>query len=302
MNISSSPFMLNIFKSKPHCLLLQYQNNPMNFLKPTPILAFEKLQKIYPFKYCIVLLFICVVAMQSVGAAPKPPVLNSSNAAWWKINNKPTPKQGWDTFASNVKNYHPYIKQAVDQRGSLIFLINLRVNKKGRVDFAEIWDSNVEDSLLLDTIIQAVKYNGFTPLLNKKGKRLNETALVLMEIPGNAIQLETQAQDTTLPNKSIVSARFLGGDNAFHDYVSSEFKYPTRCLENGTNGYVRVRFMVNRNGRVTNCRIKETSNGCPEFAIEAVRIMKACPKWIPAKYNGQNISAWFEIPISLAVR
>jgi hypothetical protein len=33
--------------------------------------------------------------------------------------------------------------------------------------------------------------------------------------------------------------------------------------------------MVNRNGLVTHCRIKESSSKCPEFSVEAIRILAA---------------------------
>lgn len=231
----------------------------------------------------------------------KPPVLLAKNSAWWQIKNKPKPKQGWDTFTTNIKKYHPYIQETVNNNGSIVLLINMRVNKKGRVDFAEIWDSNTSDSLLHDTIIQAIKYNSFSPYYSSKGKRLNENTLVLMEISATEEQLQTNPQDTTLPNKSITPSRFLGGEKAFIEYVFDQFNYPKRCQENGISGYVRIRFMVNRNGIVTQCRIKESSSKCPEFSIEAIRVMRECPKWIPAKHNGKNISAWFELPLSLNV-
>lgn len=238
----------------------------------------------------------------SANTQAKPPILLNKHSAWWKTQNKPTPKQGWDTFTTNIKKYHPYIHQQVQETGSIMFLVNMRVNKKGRVDFAEIWDSNTTDSLLKDTILQAIKYNSFTPYLSTKGKRINENTLVLMEIPADPQDLVMQPQDTTQPNKAITPSRFLGGDEAFREYIIDQFVYPARCVNASISGYVLVRFMVNRNGLVTHCRIKESSSKCPEFSVEAIRILKACPKWIPAKFEGKNIAAWFEVPISLSVQ
>ena len=233
--------------------------------------------------------------------SPKPPVLLKQHANWWVQSRRPQPVHGWDTFTQNIKKIHPNIQQAVDEKGTLILLIHMRVNKKGRVDFAEVWDGNNQDSSLQATVIEAIQYNTFTPFVSAKGKRIKESALVLMEIPATEQQLISNAQDTTIPNKSINSARFLGGENAFSEYIADQFVYPKRCMDESISGYVRLRFMVNRNGIVTNCRIKEGSKGCPEFGIEAIRVLKACPKWIPATHNGKNISAWFEVPISLSV-
>jgi TonB family protein len=241
-------------------------------------------------------------AAKATTLAPKPPVLLKQNAQWWNQSTRPHPVQGWDTFTQSIKNYHPNIKQAVNDKGTLIFLIHMRVNKKGRVDFAEVWDANTQDSGLKSTLIEAIQYNTFTPFLKMNGKRDKNSTLVLMEIPTDSQQLLTQAQDTTIPNKAIIPARFLGGENAFNEYIANQFEYPSRCVDASISGYVRMRFMVDRNGVVTNCRIKEYSKACPEFGIEAIRVLKNCPKWIPATHNGKNISAWFEVPIALSIR
>ena len=263
-----------------------------------PLISFNPIKINIPSWFALLLLF--CLAPATIQA--KPPILLSKNSHWWETQTKPKPHQGWDTFTTQIKKIHPYIKQYVDEHGSVVCLINMRVTKKGRVDFAEMWDCNSIDSLLKDTLIQAIKYNGFTPYKSIKGKTLIENTLVMMEIPADFNQLETQPQDTTLPNKSISPARFLGGDDAFNKYVASAFRYPERCLESNISGYVRMRFMVDRRGIVTQCRIKEGTRNCPEFGIEAARILRACPKWIPATYNGQNISAWFEVPIALSVK
>jgi hypothetical protein len=133
----------------------------------------------------------------------KPPVLLKQHANWWVQSRRPHPVQGWDTFTQNIKKIHPNIQQAVDEKGTLVFLIHMRVNKKGRVDFAEVWDGNTKDSSLKATLIEAIQYNTFTPFVSAKGKRIKESSLVLMEIPATAQQLMPNAQDTTIPNKSI---------------------------------------------------------------------------------------------------
>lgn len=254
--------------------------------------------------FCLVLALLTGITNQTLlgaDAAPKPPILLKKNSNWWVQSTRPHPVQGWDTFTQSIKKIHPNIQEAVDQKGSLVFLIHMRVNKKGRADFAEVWDGNTEDSGIRATIVEAIKYNSFTPYVTANGKRNKESTLVLMEIPADSLQLLPSPVDTTFPNRAITPARFLGGENAFKEYISAEFNYPSRCLNESINGYVRIRFNVDRRGIVVNCRIKEISKGCPEFGIEAIRVLKACPKWVPATYNGKNIAAWFEVPISLSV-
>jgi TonB family protein len=252
----------------------------------------------------ILALYFCAIAQPVVGSnhTSNPPVLLKKNANWWVQSRRPSPVQGWDSFAISLKAQSHNVQQAVNDKGTLIFLLHMTVDKKGRVGFAEVWDGNSNDTWVKLALINAVKTNKFTPYVNAKGKRINESTLVLMEIPGSKQQTTTQSQDTVIPNQAITPARFLGGQNAFSEFIVDQFVYPTRCIDESINGYVRVRFMVDRNGSVSNCRIKEGSKGCPEFGIEAIRVLKSCPKWIPATHNGKNISAWFEVPISLSVK
>jgi len=246
----------------------------------------------------------CFISSESFGAThtPNPPTLLKSNANWWVQSRRPHPLQGWDSLAYNLKAQSHNVQQAVDDKGTLIFLLHMSVDKKGKVSFAEVWDGNSNDTWVKLALINAIKSSTFTPYVNAKGKRLKESTLVLMEIPGSKQQNTTQPQDTVIPNQAITPARFLGGQNAFFEFVADQFIYPPRCVDELLNGYVRLRFMVDRDGTVSNCRIKESSNACPEFGLEAIRVLRSCPKWIPATHSGKNISAWFEVPISLSVR
>ena len=40
---------------------------------------------------------------------------------------------------------------------------------------------------------------------------------------------------------------------------------------------------------------------CPEFAAEALRVLRSSPKWIPGKANGQYVRSYRELPIRMSV-
>ena len=99
-----------------------------------------------------------------------------------------------------------------------------------------------------------------------------------------------------------IRAEFPGGEQAFRDYVKYEFIYPIRCQDEGINGSVNLRFIVDKTGRISNIQVLEETKSCPEFTQEAIRVLKASKRWIPAQVNGNFTTAWRELPIKLAVQ
>lgn len=98
-----------------------------------------------------------------------------------------------------------------------------------------------------------------------------------------------------------VEAAFPGGMVLFYDFVADHFEYPNRCLEEGISGKVRLRFVVDIRGNISNILTVDSTRSCPEFTAEAIRVLKMSPKWIPAQVNGKFVKSWREIPIVLQV-
>ena len=72
--------------------------------------------------------------------------------------------------------------------------------------------------------------------------------------------------------------------------------YPKIAQENGIQGRVIVRFMVNKDGSISNIQIVRSLD--PTCDKEAIRIIKSLPKFIPAKQNGVNVAVWYTLPIT----
>jgi TonB family protein len=98
-----------------------------------------------------------------------------------------------------------------------------------------------------------------------------------------------------------VKASFPGGEAAFREYVGSTFQYPVRCQDEGINGSVVLRFIVDQSGRVSKVSAIEETKSCPEFTDEAIRVLKKSPRWIPGQNKGRFVISWREIPIKLTI-
>lgn len=101
------------------------------------------------------------------------------------------------------------------------------------------------------------------------------------------------------PVKADVQAKFVGGDEAFIEYVRSNFQYPARCQDEGINGYVLLRFVVNTKGKVSDVKMMEETASCKEFTEEAIRVLKGSPDWIPGLVGGRFVKSYRVVPIRL---
>lgn len=90
-------------------------------------------------------------------------------------------------------------------------------------------------------------------------------------------------------------ADFPGGIAAFKEYLKKSIRYPQQAQRVYAQGKVYVQFLVNTDGSSTNFSvIKGIGFGLDE---EAVRVLKAVPKWNPAKHDGTQVKSRFTVPI-----
>jgi protein TonB len=87
-----------------------------------------------------------------------------------------------------------------------------------------------------------------------------------------------------------------GGMEAFYKYVGKNINYPAQARRMGVEGKVYVQFVVDKDGSLNEVQaIKGIGAGCDE---EAVRVVKAAPKWKPGKQRGRAVKVRMVIPIT----
>lgn len=93
---------------------------------------------------------------------------------------------------------------------------------------------------------------------------------------------------------------FPGGDAALMSWLSKNIKYPAIAEENGVQGRVIVRFVVGKDGSISQVQVVRSVD--PSLDKEAMRVVKAMPKWIPGKQNGQAVPVWFTLPVTFQLQ
>ena len=93
---------------------------------------------------------------------------------------------------------------------------------------------------------------------------------------------------------------FPGGTEAFYKYLSENIHYPEQAKAAGIQGRVVVGFVVMDDGSIVNVEVQRgIGGGCDE---EAVRVVKAMPKWQPAVYNGKPCNVHYSLPVSFKLQ
>ena len=93
---------------------------------------------------------------------------------------------------------------------------------------------------------------------------------------------------------------FNGGEAAMYKWLSENIVYPSAASEQGVQGRVVVEFVVGKDGSITNVRVLRPRH--PALDKEAVRVVKAMPKWIPGRNNGQPVKVTYTLPVTFKLQ
>ena len=99
----------------------------------------------------------------------------------------------------------------------------------------------------------------------------------------------------TIMDKCEVMPEFPGGTESLMKYLRDNIKYPQKALEEGLSGRVIALFVVDRDGGIDNIEILKSTNQI--FENEAIRVIKAMPKWKPGKDKGKTVRCRYVLPI-----
>ena len=93
------------------------------------------------------------------------------------------------------------------------------------------------------------------------------------------------------------------GIAGFYKYISQNIHYPDSARNNGISGKVFTKFVIERDGSMSNVQVLKGVPACPECDAEAVRVLESYPgKWIPGKQNGRTVRTYFNLPLTFKIQ
>lgn len=113
----------------------------------------------------------------------------------------------------------------------------------------------------------------------------------------------TTQVSTEAPNKvsEIVeeTPKYPGGEMEILRSLAQNLEYPVKAQEQGIQGRVIVKFVVEKDGSIGETKIgKSLSPECDKAAIDAVKKLK---RFTPGKQNGEPVRVWYRIPVNFRI-
>ena len=112
---------------------------------------------------------------------------------------------------------------------------------------------------------------------------------------------KVEVEETEKPQEEVIfqvveeMPQFLGGLGEAMKFLAKNIKYPVEAQQAKIEGRVIVRFVVGRDGSVSNVEVVRGVS--PELDAEAVRVVSLMPKWIPGKQRGKAVAVKYTMPI-----
>lgn len=88
---------------------------------------------------------------------------------------------------------------------------------------------------------------------------------------------------------------FPGGMGECLKFLMKNAKYPTISQENGVQGKVSVKFVIEKDGSIADPVVVRGVD--PYLDKEALRVVKSMPKWEPGKQRGKPVRVSYTVPV-----
>lgn len=86
-----------------------------------------------------------------------------------------------------------------------------------------------------------------------------------------------------------------GGHQALMEFLCNNIKYPVVAMENNVQGKVIVSLIVDESGYMRNVKVEKSVD--PSLDLEARRVVRMLPRWIPGKQDGVPIKTKITVPV-----
>lgn len=95
-----------------------------------------------------------------------------------------------------------------------------------------------------------------------------------------------------------VMPQYKGGYKKLYEWLGKNLQYPYEAIKDGASGVVKVKFKINKNGKVdTQAVMIIEGSGHLSLDMEAVRVIRKLPRFTPGLREGEPVDVWFTIPI-----
>jgi hypothetical protein len=119
--------------------------------------------------------------------------------------------------------------------------------------------------------------------------------------------ISQKVENVTIKEDSVVEfpdiePSFPGGELELQKFFAENLKFPVDCLDSNFYGRIEMKFIVEKDGSISNVEINEKKLGCVQLALETERFLNLMPKWIPGEVQGVKKRVLVKLPLNISFR
>lgn len=99
-----------------------------------------------------------------------------------------------------------------------------------------------------------------------------------------------------------IEPSFPGGELELHKFFAENLKFPVDCMDSNFYGRIEMKFIVEKDGSISNVEINEKKLGCVQLAVETERFLNLMPKWIPGEVQGVKKRVLVKLPLTICLK
>jgi TonB family protein len=165
------------------------------------------------------------------------------------------------------------------------------------ISYCKVWILLCEDITIMHSFFQM---DTKTHLV-KSFSTINDSTKLPIRLPINHFPKRSNlVPDSLLCINPGLVPTFPGGDIARINFIQQNLHYPEDAKAKGIQGIVRVSFIVDEKGNISDPKIfLGIGKSCDD---ECIRIVKLMPKWNPGIENGKPTKSTFNLPFRFTLQ
>ncbi len=149
------------------------------------------------------------------------------------------------------------------------------------IEFFEIVDNDVEVSELEFEDSEATEFTS-------------------IDFPAIVSSYPVEEEEEIYVNVIDEPAEFPGGERSLYKYISDHVKYPLIAQENGIQGKVYVKFVVDENGYASNVQVLRPVDS--SLDAEAIQVIAGLPRFKPGIQGGRAVKVYYTAVINFQLQ
>lgn len=97
----------------------------------------------------------------------------------------------------------------------------------------------------------------------------------------------------------LIEPQYPGGIERLRQYIGNNYKYPPAAIKEGASGTVRVAFVVEKDGNISDLKVEEDIGH--DTGVAAIAVLRNSRKWKAGVIRGVPVRVQFNLPIRLNI-